>query len=262
MSAEDAVSQQSVDDVECSICLQQLRVPVKIKAFNCPRTRGKPSCNDLKRLCLCCARKYLYLNIPVRSRPTSAKCLFCPTTCDPRDLNADLAYEKDYMLMSLMTRKDYPCFHSELGCSFTGGQHEVDHHITNVCEYRTTRCQCGTFHTVINTPDHYQNCRYYRQCPCCKDWKHVDVIFRHIETDHHSKFCMYCHKIHPLRTIAAHQQTCTMRPVSCEICHNHVMYSRMGEHLMSHVSTASQEMKNCMQQLKNATGALERFHSV
>jgi hypothetical protein len=53
-------------------------------------------------------------------RPYSIKCLFCPTTCDPRALNAKTAYEKDKMLMALLKRKDYPCFHSDAGCTFKG----------------------------------------------------------------------------------------------------------------------------------------------
>lgn len=247
--------------VQCCLCLGEVLVPVKTKAFDCQRLPGKPSCHDVNRICLLCASKFFHLNTPVRMRPNYLKCLFCPATCDPRVLNAESAYEKDFMLMSLLTRKDIPCFHSDLGCTFKGNQNEMDRHIQDECVHRITKCQCGTFHKVIDTPEHYKECRYYKQCPCCKDWKHVDVMVKHVELDHYSKFCAHCHKVYFIHTIAEHVLTCTMRLVNCDFCNNHVMYSKMGEHLMFHITTASQKMKNCMEQLKNATEALEMFQS-
>ena len=248
-------------EVECCICMEDVRVPVKLKAFGCQ------SCYDVKRVCVTCARRLLHLNtFPANQRPYSIKCLFCPTTCDPRALNAKTAYEKDKMLMSLLKRKDYPCFHSDAGCAFKGNQGELDRHIQNACEQRMTRCDCGAFHKVVNAPEHYHNCPYHKQCPCCGEWKHVDAMNAHISDVHHSQFCNHCHKIYPNRTVAAHEGVCPLRRVPCEVCALPFVYNTMGEHLMSHVSERSSDVQGLVQRLKyvqgslkKATEALERF---
>jgi len=248
-------------EVECSICMEDVRVPVKLKAFGCQ------SCYDVKRVCVTCARRLLHLNTyPPNQRPYSIKCLFCPTTCDPRALNAKTAYEKDKMLMSLLKRKDYPCFHSDAGCAFKGNQGELDRHLQNACVQRMTRCDCGAFHKVVNAPEHYHNCRYHKQCPCCSEWKHVDAMNAHISDVHHSQFCNHCHKIYPNRTVAAHEGVCPLRRVPCEVCALPFAYNTMGEHLMSHVSERSlyvqgfvNQLKDAQRSLKKATDALDRF---
>ncbi|NDA64577.1 MAG: hypothetical protein EBX50_21490, partial [Chitinophagia bacterium] len=231
--------------VQCCLCLDDVRVPVKITAFHCRKIPGKSSCHDANRVCLICARKYLYLNIfPSSTRPDSQKCLFCPTTVDPRFLNAQNAYEKDFMLMSIMSRKDYPCFHSELGCVFQGGQNELDRHMQNQCQYRMTRCECGYFYKVIDGPQHYQ------------EWIVAERMDAHI-VKHKAARCTYCVEIFPESIFDAHKEKCPYKPQSCELCHVSISKKNMREHLMSHVTKASQEVQSFVNQLTNASDFLK-----
>lgn len=243
--------------VQCCLCLDEVRVPVKIKAFRCPKAPGKPSCHDVNRVCLICARNYLHLNtFPAISRPDAKKCLFCPTTIDLRYLNAQKAYEKDFMLMSLMPRKDYPCFHSELGCVFTGSQNELDRHMQSECKYRMTKCECGVFHKVIDGPQHYQQCQFYEKCSFCLEWINTSDIDAHL-TNHKAARCCYCVKIFPDAVLVGHKERCPDKPMNCELCHKFIFKKQMGDHLMSHVNKGSQEVQSFVRQLANANDFLK-----
>jgi len=181
-----------MDPVTCFICHDYVRTPVQIDCFSC-------RCNDVRRVCLYCARRYLQLNTSSASRTSSLRCLTCPTTVDVSKLpsSGEGVYHRDFMLMSIDQRRDYTCPHK---CgSFSGGnQCELDRHCSGeACTGRLMACRggCGTWIPTNEEMAHMSICAHWKKCDMlnCNHWFFTpDSYETHLEEAHQHARCNHC----------------------------------------------------------------------
>lgn len=243
------------DPIECSICLETVRVPVGFECFPCERKPGKASCNSVRRACILCAREYLKLNKPPMKRPTEKKCLVCPATCNPRHLaQGDAAYRKDFMYMAIDKRSDYPCFYDDKGCAFTGTQNDLDRHMHGECEYRWTPCVCGALYRVYQAADHFRSCCMYQECPVCREWVLENELSEHRKLIHHQFVCPNVGCDH----VGASEQheACPYQLLSCEACHQPYPRKDAVRHWKDHVQLSQHDLRDSLQRLQSAQQAV------
>jgi len=245
--------------IDCSICLGPALVPVRFRCFHCRSQKGKPSCHDLRRACLTCARTYLGLNLPRAERLEHRKCLICPAVCYPQTIrDAEEAYEKDYLLMSLDKKTDYPCSHKNKGCTFVGDQNQISQHLSKECNHRFTSCKCGSFYPIMDAEKHQRNCPYYEECKTCRRFIGSDVFVDHLHTVHDMIRCPHVECPDVIRTAEreAHLQSCRFRTVQCTVCELPLRFLYLGKHLMDHVQRSNKDIAYAMQMLEKSEAQL------
>lgn len=171
-------------DIICLICHERVRIPVQITCFPCHQE--PPSCHDISRVCMLCARRYLQLDKPNVLRSPRVRCLTCDAVTSPPSLNSSTCYRKDYLLMSLDT-ETYSC----PNCNYHGSQTELDRHVEHMCDYRIVRCpasggdgRCGVSYRACDERTHMSECYFYVFCWECVDYIHKDAYFFHMHTHH------------------------------------------------------------------------------
>lgn len=224
-------------DINCLICHEPVRIPVRFICFDCPPSPAKQTCNDTIRVCLTCARAYLELDKPKNERIPQRKCLICPTTTEPRLLNADSAYAKDFLLMSMDSKK-YPCVHSTDGCGFTGTQNDLDRHLRSECPYRILFCRGKNCKKIILAKDKETHRRYdcagYRLCGMCDEVFRVQQFQDHLRTAHQYKDCQFCSNCEHPSKLQEHEQQCPQRYGVCRFCHHPIRFMDYPAHLEQH----------------------------
>lgn len=252
-----------MEPIVCLICHEAVRVPVRFTCFRCPHPPGKQACNDMIRVCLICARQYLELNKAKNQRAYSRKCLMCPAEVHPSHLNAERAYAKDFLLMSMDTR-NYPCFHLDKGCEFNGTQQDLDRHIQGGCDYRMMACpelDCpGVFYAKDLDQHRRTSCYRYIKCELCADAIHMDHVLKHMLDAHNMRPCQYCRKFNDLATIEGHKEACPDRKKPCIICHLEVRQGSYKQHLHDHVAVCAQQIENKSQQVANLTKEITNYN--
>ena len=252
---------------ECLICHEEVRVPVSFtkECFGCPQRKGQRWCYSTVRVCVVCARKYLQLNLPVKSRETSKKCLVCPKRCNPQlILSADIAYEKDFSYMS-MDSKVYPCNHSS--CSFRGTHHDIETHLQETCEFRCKICiHCKVMYQACHELEHRQHCPHY--CLCihsdCEEYVLRTHFHSHLYDAHHTKMCRHegCHQLFPKDTdeLSVHEEReCPQRTVPCSFCPSVCTMSNYKVHLGQHIVSQQTTISKCIEETNHAHSQLERM---
>jgi len=249
------------DSILCPICMDRPLLPVKLRSnlFRCKRHPGKPSCHDVTRLCLFCARKYLHMDKPMEERPETIKCLTCPKQVDPRRIRRpDFAYERDWMLMAMDTQKDHKCFYSPDGCSFVGDQSQLLRHIQTQCSYRLTGCKCGKIYPLHRMREHVHNCSLYRRCYFCNETEEVfiqiDQVVHHVENVHHMKYCFNngCTLTVPIHEYKNHcEQQCIFRIVQCAICDQSFMFHSLKTHMYDHLQNYNLDLQNKITEMRS-----------
>lgn len=191
--------------MECAICKEYVRVPVRFKCFPCDRNVYEPTCNSVLRVCMHCAREYLQLNQPRHKRAPWKRCLLCHEQTSPALLNAKTAYEKDYLLMSLDKRTDIPCPYDD--CIFQGNQNELDRHMRMECPYRITFCNnCRLFYVSEQWTSHRDVCKGWQSCGICKEflprrelaehqWSVHRIVVPRKKKSSKNKICNLCQKV-------------------------------------------------------------------
>lgn len=240
------------------------------QCFACPSSKenGGRCCQDMIRVCLMCARRYLELNVPRMQRDVSRKCLMCDTRAELSTLNDEVAYHKDFLLMSLDTRADYPCFWSEDGCGFLGNQTQLERHIREDCDFRSIRCPgrsrmgaCRKNCVAHKLAEHIlMNCEFHADCPICKDRISINSLETHLEVAHDAIECVHCKMtILPKSDLNHHmEKMCPNKPLDCSICGDHGI-SRVvfGEHIHHHIVGCSQVMTQCTAQIRQVAQTID-----
>lgn len=243
-----------MEPIICLICHEAVRVPVRFVCFPCPHTHGGQACNDMIRVCLVCARSYLELNKRRQERVHSRKCLMCRTEVNPNYLNAESAYAKDFLLMSMDTNV-YPCYHSDKGCEFTGCQQELDRHMQQACGFRTMYCperNCRGVFLAKDLEEHQRTgCANYGTCRICSEVVHKNQIISHMMSAHQLEPCRSCGVFQPTADMAAHYETCPERKIQCPNCHTDIRRREYHNHLHAHVATLAQTIETKTQQVAN-----------
>lgn len=232
-------------NVQCCICHDSVRVPVRFICFPCKNEPGQPSCNSITRVCLACAREYLQLNKKRDDRVYSRKCLTCPAMVRCSQLSAVNSYEKDFFMMSHDGKEDYHCFHENEGCHFKGTQNQLDHHIQTECPHRTISCRyCRLYYLALEEMDHVPECPQRFQCPCCLDYVPLQEEKEHFLKQHHKRKCSHCRCYTPVHIYEQHISECPERPQECVYCHERVARQVMYDHLVGHVLSCENNIRH------------------
>lgn len=157
-----------VENYDCAICTNTLRVPVKLKIF---KSTTEHKCWDKNRLCLRCVRKYLEMDKKRREKyGTFKKCPLCmspETDTNITFLKARNTYKKDKVLYKEINKliKDgqLPMMNCECGEVFDD-EFNMEHHFKEECDESICSCpQCKTKLQRKNLQEHIEN---EVQCDC------------------------------------------------------------------------------------------------
>lgn len=237
-------------NIECYICHEDIRVPVRFTCFPCKNEPGQPSCNSITRVCLLCAREYLQLNKKRSERTFSRKCLTCPATVRCSELCAINSYEKDFFMMSHDPKNNYPCFYETDGCDFQGSQNNLDHHIQSECRFRIISCRyCWAYYPATNEKTHVSQCPNYFQCLYCAEHVPVSEEKEHFLKIHKQRQCAYCQRYIGSHEYDKHACECPERPHECVSCHLPIPRRRMYDHLI-------EDIVSCEQTIRHHTNAI------
>lgn len=227
-------------NVECVICQEHPRIPVRFTCFPCSRQdNDHRTCHSLLRTCMYCADRYLQLNDVPRDRPLSKRCLTCSSLVHPRSIYKADAYVKDYLLMSL-DMGDYECPNSVFGCSFSGKQCDLDHHLKNSCDHRLMQCPgnglsaCGSYR-MSDEIGHQRVCVRYKLCNICNEAVLRTDVQNHMMVQHQMIECPHCKEMHKEDKMEQHAKTCIHRRVPCGICSTTLPFCVMANHVASHI---------------------------
>lgn len=220
-------------NIQCCICHESVRVPVRFTCFPCKTPPGKPSCNSITRVCLACAREYLQLNKKRSERTTYRKCLTCPATVRCSNLCAMNSYEKDFLMMSYDQRDDYQCFYDQ--CPFRGTQNDLDHHTQSECPFRIVSCRlCKSYYQAKDEVNHIPACPERFCCFSCQNYVPFQEQKEHY-MGHNLKQCRYCSQWVQCDVFSQHNSVCPDRPHDCLYCHKSLQRQKMYDHLVGHV---------------------------
>ena len=252
--------------IQCTICHDPIRVPVRFTCFPCVSTPGKPSCHSIARVCLLCAREYLQLNIPRHERIYTRKCLTCQAVVHPPSINASSAYEKDYLLMQLDIRQDITCFRMEQGCPFKGSQLDLDQHQQHLCNYRNIHCEfCHIMYKANQEHEHKSQCPGYYECDLCKQYLLSKDRALHLSQIHHRKECPQCHQllIDNEAILEKHMtDICIMRNMECPLCLDYMNFQSYKSHLDNHLMESIQKIQNANRIIKNETEQVLKWFQI
>lgn len=223
-----------MNDIQCCICHENVRIPVRFICFPCETLPGQPSCNSITRVCLLCAREYLQLNKKRSGRITYRKCLTCPATVRCASLSAVSSYEKDFFIMSRDPKEDYSCFYDL--CSFRGTHTCLAHHIQTDCPFRTISCRlCKTYFQAMDEDKHIQSCPERFCCFCCHQYIPIHEEMDHY-LEHDLKRCNHCHQWISKPLLLQHNDVCPECPCACVYCNKNIPRIQMHNHLIEHVN--------------------------
>lgn len=221
-------------NIQCYICHEAVRVPVRFTCFPCENKPGQSTCNSIMRVCLMCAREYLQLNKRRSERVVFRKCLTCPAKVRCADLSAINSYEKDFLIMSYDGKIDYPCFH--IGCDFKGTQNELDSHIQKECKFRIISCRfCHIYYRAIDETEHVFSCAERFGCEFCEKRLAFCEKSEHYSLEHSLYECRYCYLWVDMNTVHHHSEICPERPRECVYCKEQVTRQQMYDHLTHHI---------------------------
>lgn len=222
-------------NVICSICHDNVRVPVRFTCFPCKNEPGRPSCNSITRICLHCAREYLQLNKKRSDRISSRKCITCPATVRCSNLQAITSYEKDFFMMAHDPHNQYSCFHDKQGCDFQGTQNQLDHHLQTECRFRIISCRlCKLYYQALQEEHHLSSCPERFCCFHCEEFVPYQEERQHY-LGHDLKKCPYCYQWVSCLTFEDHCTTCPECPRECSYCHKRLPKRQLYEHLVGHI---------------------------
>lgn len=211
----------------CPICLQDVRLPVNLCCFPCRAPVGRRGCDD-QVICLYCARDFLGLNVMPRLRPDSIRCLFCHATTNPRYLNANNSYRKNYGLRDALDadlrrlNTSVKCQRCDMECD---SHEKLDEHLYFECGGSMRVCRFG--------------CEYAGSKDSIAD--HNDMC------PHQTTTCSLCSRRITLANYHKHVRAeCTMRLKVCLYCSREVRAMDMRHHLQSHIT----EVKIMMRHLR------------
>lgn len=231
----------------CSICLDPVRVPVELTCFPCSTSKTIKNCYSINRICLHCARKYLHLNEIKHKRPESIKCLFCPDTVDPRTLNAETSYKKDYRMMACDPHT-YTCVHDSQ-CGFRGSQMQLERHLQQECNYRMCFCMDCKCRFKANS-FHDTTCPARFTCTRCHQRVLRTEYTKHFREEHHVQRCQYCGSTFDLDHLEDHKKTCVYRFIECDICGESKQKIMMYSHLLKHRTDFQKMIQTIEDQIK------------
>lgn len=232
-------------NVQCCICHENVRVPVRFTCFPCKNEPNHPSCNSITRVCLICAREYLQLNKKRSERIFYRKCLTCPAIVKCSTLSALNSYEKDYFMMSHDSKDDYHCFYEHEGCCFVGAQNNLDHHIQTECSFRVISCRyCRVYYQAKNEETHILKCKERFQCLYCFEHVPLQEEKEHFLECHQQKKCPYCCRYTSSASFDQHLVDCPERPRECPSCHEKVSKYQMYDHLVEHILSYEKSIRN------------------
>ena len=229
------------DNDICFICMCPVRVPGYFICWKHQTPVGEPHCDSFRRQCVPCMRKMLHLNESTEKRPAYVKCPTCSATTNPRFLNAEKAYIKDFRLMNKDTYNDYKCFHDE--CDFKGTQRELDRHLRTDCPWRRIPCEgCRMWMRSMEMEAHIKICSLYLACAICDEYIPCIQFARHLVEAHGMEQCLLCGEFFSVSSIVAHRETkCPKGPVMCGIsgCENPFLRrSDLLHHYHNHLTSA------------------------
>lgn len=245
-------------EVICSICHENVRVPVRFTCFSCKDQEGR-SCNSVLRVCLFCAIGYLDLYTEQTLRAYERKCILCSQVCSPRSMNPHRAFEKDYLWMNLDPNV-YSCFYSTEGCSFQGTQNELDRHLTKECEFRYEYCEdCFQPFPVKQQEFHRSNCLARTKCPSCSDFILLTDLHSHLITEHDMMYCIDCKDLIPIGSLDDHQLSCPCKRIKCRHCQRKIEQKRYWLHLRRHFDEIVQDTHFLSQEIQRKNTALQQL---
>lgn len=243
-------------EVICSICHEDVRVPVRFTCFPCRVLPGRPSCNAVLRVCLFCAREYLDLNTEQTVRAYERKCLLCPAICSPRTLNAQRAFEKDYLWMNLDS-KTYSCFYKTEGCCFEGNQNELDRHLQYDCDFRIEFClDCLQPYPFRQKDLHFSSCSARTKCPVCPEFILLTDIHSHLIMKHSVVYCKDCKDLIRIPELDDHKKVCPCRKIQCSICSKKIDCKRYWTHLRQHFDDILKEITSLSREIQKRNDLL------
>ena len=241
-------SMNSMHSIECRICLTSPPlIPVWFTCFPCRRDPANPTCSSLCRVCMTCARKYLESDMKKAERSTRKRCLQCQAFVNPKTLTvSNPGYEKDFLMMSLDSRKRHCIFHDR-GCEYMGTQMEILHHSLQECAERDKPCDgCHKVMRANKLSKHIEECNYYEACPYeknCGYWLKRKME-DHLRDVHQRKVCSLCSDMVPLEDVEQHEQEeCVMRLLKCTICGNHYTEMDSVNHFIGDLSNLYEKKK-------------------
>jgi len=214
----------------CSICLEDCIIPVEMTIFQCTLTQDI-NCYSFKRMCESCVITYLELDKKYSSRNTFKKCLFCCSWVNPQEIVGKTAYKKDYLLMSLDTRK-LPC----KNCDFVGNHLELEKHVVKECKKKLVECNCNVVgpKDFIESKEHRKACAFFKQCLECDEYIYNNDFENHLRDSHEMIVCQFCQKPTVLKVQEHLQLECSLRKMECKHCPKTMVANQYLEHLIEH----------------------------
>lgn len=220
--------------ITCTICLEPPVIPVRLKCFPCGASKqGERSCDSITRVCLTCAVGFLQLQEPPEKRAINKKCLTCAKSCRPSTLmNMNMAFEKDFLLMSLDGEHRFKCPGWEV-CNFEGNHNEVERHFSSHCARGFEYCRHCRHYIFRGDGDHKKSCPLFVRCRVCDIHLSVDDTHSHYRDTHGKEFCPSCVAWYDLTH--NHRLHCPLRPVECRECHQKIPHLKRREHWEEHI---------------------------
>lgn len=220
-----------MENIECAICFDAPFLPIQLI---CPQ-----KCNPQSVMCYKCAKQLLQIDAPSHRRVESLKCLFCPEiVARPRIIGNVLDIAMPNLPLMMVDTTVHPCPND--GCSFTGQQLDIFHHLKK-CDYRPVRCGeyvCSQTFPFIRKDDHMMQCRAFRTCGDCMNRIPAIDLSAHMDRMHGKRRCMHCTQYQPKD---GHE--CEMRPVRCEWCSMVVPKNSFPGHYKEDVNSLNRVIK-------------------
>lgn len=219
--------------IQCEICLQECKIPVKIICFPCSFNHSKINCYSMKRFCLKCVRSYFELHLEKNERMEYKRCLYCQSYVNPQILSSRQIYEKDFLIMSFDS-SIYNCIHDK--CDFKGTQLEINQHLKNCC-YTILKCkECDEKYQYMNHIQHLQSCSWHIVCDICEEYVPYRLYDKHLNDQHEMQTCYYCDEIILNQNMLHHiNDECEYRPIKCKYCIDYYEMMNEKEHLHKHL---------------------------
>lgn len=226
---------------KCAICLSSCTIPVEMTCFGCYYYDcHKPSCMTFHRVCEPCAIRYLELDRAPEQRSESKRCLFCESTCNPRNMIS--SYRIDFVLLRLDTNPDVRCPNQE--CSVTGSHSMIEEHYHHECPWTITFCLCNTYGTrdLIASRTHRESCIFYEKCSVCSAYVLINKMVHHYEQTHEMKVCTDCSKPTKLSMKEHLFHECNERLLICPFCQKYLQIKEAYKHYISHAEECQHRM--------------------
>lgn len=245
-----------MEAVECPICLEKVRLPVRLRCFPCSQDTIKRHCFSIVRFCLLCARRFLELHKPILERSRVLKCLYCTSTCDLTTIDITKAYERDYLLFSI----DIQTLHRCPWCPFQGTQEKLDDHIRKECPETETYCfSCKQFFKEYDI-EHKIKCPLYIYCRICEDYVKETYESVHMKNVHQKVYCGCCHTWND--RVEDHSIRCPNRSVKCTFCKKSIFFSCRQQHWTMHMKEQHERVFRLKEMQKKEEERWEKMQKI